>query len=691
MKAFPIPLALLITFGAQAQQDPPFNCAANDLSLSAPPGGYTAEQLARFEAADAELEEFTRRFAETYTPEERNPYIIPVVFHIIHNNGPENISDAQVHDAMRVLNDDFNKRNTDWPTVRLDFRDIVADVGVEFRLARKDPNGNCTRGIVRVQSTLTNNGQGPMRDLSRWPRDRYLNIWVAAYAGSDGVAGYTYRPANATTSNDGIVMVHSYVGSIGTGSTGRSRTLTHEVGHWINLAHTWGNSNTPGEATNCNGDDGVADTPNTIGWRTCNTGGVSCNSLDNVENYMEYSYCFKMFTNGQKTRMIAALNSSTASRNNLWKPTNLALTGLDGTPLLCAAEFNSNMRTICAGGSVTFSDDSYHDPTSRTWSFPGGTPSTSTDANPTVTYAQPGTYSVTLTVSDGTSTLNATTPAYITVLANPGAPVPFSEGFEGYPNIGSSPWAVVNPDNNNTFAITNAAAFSGSNSVRVLNTSAMSGQVDELVSGSFDMSNATSVRITFRYAFAQRATGNDDRLRVHVSNNCGATWSLRQQLRGTLTLNTAGGPVTSSFVPTASQWNLAEIANVSNAFHVSDFRVRFEFESNGGNNLYIDDININGAPVGIDGPVRGGGSALVVVPNPSEDGRAQAVFTLAEAGQARMELLDVLGRRLMLVHEGNLPAGPQRMDLPVAGLQAGLYFVRLQQGARNEAVRFVVK
>jgi len=307
-----------------------------------------------------------------------------------------------------------------------------------------------------------------------------------------------------------------------------------------------------------------------------------------------------------------------------------------------------------------------------------------------VTYSQPGTYSVTLTVSDGTSTLNATIPAYITVLENPGAPVPFTDGFESYPNIGASPWAVVDHNNNNTFAMTTAAAFSGSNSVRVLNTSAMSGQVDELVSGSFDMSAAASVRITFRYAFAQRATANDDRLRVHVSNNCGATWSLRQQLRGTTTLNTAGGPVTSSFVPTASQWALAEIANVSSAYHTSDFRLRFEFESNGGNNLYIDDINIDGS-VGIDDPPLGGGGALTVVPNPSEGGNAQAVFSLDQAGQARMELLDVLGRRLVVVHEGNLPAGPHRVDLPVAGLRAGLYFVRLQQGARNEAVRFVVE
>ena len=250
-------------------------------------------------------------------------YIIPVVFHIIHDNGPENISDAQVHDAIRVMNDDFNRMNPDWVTVRPDFVDLVADVGIEFRLAQLDPQGNCTNGITRTESDLTYEGDQAMTQLIQWPRNRYMNIWVGASA--NGAAGYTNYPwvFNNSPQNDGIVVKYDYVGSIGAGSPGRSRTLTHEVGHWLNLRHCWGNSNDPGLEENCSEDDDVEDTPLTIGWTACIVSGSSCGSpLDNVENYMEYSYCSKMFTTGQATRMLAALTSTIAQRNSLWEPGN---------------------------------------------------------------------------------------------------------------------------------------------------------------------------------------------------------------------------------------------------------------------------------------------------------------------------------------------------------------------------------
>ena len=119
------------------------------------------------------------------------PYIIPMVFHIIHNNGVENITDAQVYDAVRILTNDYTKQNADWPNVRPEFLDIVADVNIEFRLATLDPEGNCTNGITRTVSTQTYDGDFEMTQLIQWPRDQYMNIWVAASAGS-GVAGYTY-------------------------------------------------------------------------------------------------------------------------------------------------------------------------------------------------------------------------------------------------------------------------------------------------------------------------------------------------------------------------------------------------------------------------------------------------------------------------------------------------------------------
>lgn len=676
MKLF-LPSLLLLAIAVpslQAQNgDVPFSCKANDLHLLDPARAEDPALLAQIATLEAELEVFTQEFALDAS-RGGGSYTIPVVFHIIHENGPENISDEQVFDAMRVLNDDFNKLNSDWQNVRPEFLGIVSDVGVNFALAQKDPQGNCTKGITRTVSALTNVGDQDMKDLIQWPRNKYMNVWVCAYA--DGAAGYTYRPGAADffPTGDGIVLLHNYTGAIGTSSPGRSRTLTHETGHWLNLKHTWGDSNEPIVTSNCSDDDSVSDTPNTVGWTSCVLSGISCGSLDNVENYMDYSYCSKMFTEGQKTRMIAALNSGTAQRSSLWTTNNLNATGVGSPAILCAAEFTSSIQEICAGSTVTFSDVSYNSVSSRTWSFPGGTPNTSTDPNPSVTYTTAGNYAVTLDVTDGTTNLSVTTNDLITVLANPGAAVPFNEGFESISSLNGSSWTVYDPDNNNTFQLTNAAAFSGSNSVRLLNTASMTTQLDEFYSEPFDMSNATEIVVTFRYAYAQRNTTNDDRLRLYVSNNCGDTWSMRKQLRGSSDLNTAGGTVSSSFVPSGDQWGYAEVTNISSSYHTSDFRIKFESESYGGNNIYVDDINLNGMPVGLEELSANSGS-LMIIPNPAQD-NAQLLIEMPSSDQVVIDLIDVTGRKLIELYNGNLAGGPQRIDLPISTLRSGVYMVR---------------
>ena len=122
----------------------------------------------------------------------------------------------------------------------------------------------------------------------------------------------------------------------------------------MNLRHLWGNSNSPGDAENCEMDDNVTDTPLTSGWTSCNLDGETCGSLDNVQNYMEYSYCGRMFTEGQRTRMRAAMNSNTAQRNQLWTPENLENTGVNEEPILCEARFNVSRQTICTEIQCSF-------------------------------------------------------------------------------------------------------------------------------------------------------------------------------------------------------------------------------------------------------------------------------------------------------------------------------------------------
>ncbi|MEZ4738363.1 MAG: M43 family zinc metalloprotease [Flavobacteriales bacterium] len=679
-------LVLLAGFSLRAQSpEAEVYCKANDPAMLEEMFRNDPEGLQRVEEVDAWLNTHCRNFVR----ERGNTFTIPVVFHVIHENGTENISDEQIEDAIRILNQDFNKENPDWTAVRPVFLDLVADVGIEFRLAKRDPNGNCTSGITRTVSPLTNQGNSEMTQLIQWPRNMYLNIWVGRSA--NGAAGYTNYPAvlNNQPSRDGIVVQSGYVGSIGTSSPGRSRVLSHEVGHWINLKHCWGNSNEPGLESNCEMDDDVDDTPLTKGWTTCSLNSGSCGStIDNVENYMEYSYCDKMFTHGQADRMIAALTSSVAQRNSLWQPSNLMATGVFEDDMLCEARFTSARQQVCVGQTIRYTDVSFNRVTERTWQFPGGEPFESTEVSPIVSYAEAGTYPVTLTVSDGTTTLSTTTTVAVEVLPNPGTPVPYYEGFENTTTLNTPDWTVYDPDGGNGFVITTATGATGSRSVRLQNTAGSDGRIDELISGPIDLSGITDVEISFRYAFARRQQSNNDLLRFYVSNTCGETWSLRKQLSGISSLATApeqGG----NFLPTADEWALTEITNISGPYEVSNFRFKFQFTSNGGNNVYIDDININGLPLGL--VDRSASEAqLVLRPNPTSAG-AELLIPLNDASALQLSVLDITGRVVVPTWTERRPAGVQSIALPLAELSTGVYvvLVQLPQGART--VRVVVE
>lgn len=272
-----------------------------------------------------ELEKWTSYYAENQQLRSAGTvYIVPTVVHIIHNDGPENISDAQVLSAIDNLNLDFRKKNTDIGQLTAQFKSIAADCEIEFRLAKIDPNGNPTTGIERIKSTTTSKGTDESK-LNPWPRNMYMNIWVVDYYG--GGSGWTTLPSTVNSSSaakiDGIIMRDEYMGRTGT-SYASSRVITHEVGHWLNLMHTYG-----GSFGSC-GDDQVSDTPPTPGNQSCSKSNARCTggALENVENYMDYTFCMKNFTEGQKTRMRAAITSTIAERNKIWQQSNLIATGV---------------------------------------------------------------------------------------------------------------------------------------------------------------------------------------------------------------------------------------------------------------------------------------------------------------------------------------------------------------------------
>jgi PKD repeat protein len=643
------------------------------------------------------LEERTRNFSDTRRDGE--PYIISVVFHIVHNNGIENISDAQVRDCIRVMNEDFTASNAGVNTVNAAFQDIIGNVGVEFRLAQKDPQGNCTNGIVRTVSAITAQGGENLKAVSPiWDRSRYMNVWVCANIES-GAAAYTYYPSTLAGSfgvtNDGIVARHDYVGSIGTSSVGRSHVLTHEVGHWINLAHPWGSTNEPGVASNCDTDDWVDDTPNTVGWTVCNVNGQSCGSLDNVENFMDYSYCHKMFTQGQKTRMLASLTSQVAQRSNLWQEETLISTGVLDTPVLCDADFQATRRDFCAGGSTVFTDNSYNGVSARTWIFEGGVPATSSSESPTVTYPNPGLYSASLLASDGINTATEVKASYIRVLSPGFSALPFAEGFENMNAFdgGVNDVWYINPETaGQNWEITSAAAYSGSKSARVRGRLNGANSTADLYSQTFDLSGVSqNAVLSFKYAHAMRNANSNDRLRVWISRNCGDLWSVRRTITGS-SLATVSGFVPGEFVPqNQSDWQEVTIPNIVSVFLNASFRVRFEFTSGSGNNIYIDDINLVDAAT-----VTSVAASPVVLgtfqayPNPAEGAVALQFETVVHTSGAVLQISDLTGRVVAQHALGDLPAGEYMLEKDLSQLAGGLYVVTLVGDGKPMATQKLV-
>ena len=642
-------------------------------------------------------------------------YKIPVVFHVLHNNGIENISDEQIFDALTILNRDYRLLNADANNVQSEFAGMPADIEVEFLLATKAPNGACFKGITRTKNAISYDGSdgGDQVDAivagndvyqGNWAGNKYLNIFICGDIG--GAAGYTTKPSawSANQMTNGIWVSHNYVGSIGTSSTGKSRTLTHELGHWLNLNHTWGGNNNPGNTSSCSTDDGVQDTPNCIGVQACLINSNTCSSdnaywgfniRDNVENYMDYSYCSRMFTQGQKTRMRAALQSSSTGRANVVSATNLTAVGAGITPYLCKADFQTDRTTICVGDVISFEDDSYNAVTGWSWSFNGGQPATSTAQNVNVTYTQPGIYSVSLTATDGANTDSEIKTNYIRVLPTPGT-IPFWEGFEGYSSLNNLVnWEVVNQENNNAFTIENTTGYGGSQCAKLVNFGQAPSNVDELISSPIDLSiipQTGTVTLSFRYSYRKKTSADYEYLKVFITGDCGDTWVQRKTLGGNqLSTLTA----TSSWKPSSqADWVTVHVTNVTSNYFSQNFKFKFRFEGEGGNNFYLDDINLYaGAPsneivLGIN-EFNESINDISLYPNPT-DGELNVSFSASKNKDMQFQVLDITGK-IIQNNVVNAVQGSNLVLLDTRIFAAGSYFLKIMSDDHFKTLPFVIK
>lgn len=260
----------------------------------------------------AETEVMIRKGATART-KDGAPITIPVVVHVVYSTASENISDSQINSQIDVLNRDYNAANTDKGNTPACWLGLVASIGVHFALANRDPNGVPAPGIVRRQTATTSFGTNDdVKFTARggsdaWPTDKYLNIWVCNLSG--GLLGYAQFPGGPVDT-DGVVILNTAFGTSGTATTpfNLGRTTTHEVGHWLNLNHIWG------DTSDCSGTDHVADTPDAQlpNYNKPSFPHVSCNNGPNGDmfmNYMDYvdDDTMVMFTPGQAARMLATL------------------------------------------------------------------------------------------------------------------------------------------------------------------------------------------------------------------------------------------------------------------------------------------------------------------------------------------------------------------------------------------------
>jgi len=623
---------------------------------------------------------------------------IPVVFHVLYNNSAENVGEEQLLSQLQVLNEDFRLQNSNINTLPSYFEGLEADVEIEFCLAQSTPEGLPFDGITRTQTNLGTFAYGDTQPAKftalggkdAWPRDQYLNFWVCDL--SAGLLGYAQFPGEAADT-DGIVVDYRYTGRIGNIATGvQGRTATHEIGHWLNLRHIWGDGD-------CSADDFVSDTPTADGSNYgCLVGSDSCNDgvndlPDMVQNYMDYSddSCMALFTLGQKERM-RALFVGAGARANLAQSTACIL------PTLGAND--AKLVEI----SNPIADQNYCDdqvPTTiRIRNFGSDnltslTVQTTVDGNVVSNFDWTGNLStgdsenvplgiITLSqgihniefeltnVNGGTDVNLADNTADLTVQVE-GRPLPIQESFEEvtFPPVF---YDVKNYDEERSWQTTNDAAHSGSQSMVIRNfVYGETGAVDDFITPIIDLTGINQPQLEFYNAYARYNSDDTDTLEVLVSADCGETYTSVWKKYGIL-MATAGN-TTSEFVPNENQWK-QNIIDLSDYANQSQVMVKFSAINSYENNLYVDDINItnDGEMVGINE------LSLIhdlnIYPNPTSD-FLNIIVSNESLKDAEISLTNLNGQELLRFNNIQLNTN-EAFKINCSQLSSGLYIVKIK-------------
>tara|TARA_R110002049_G_scaffold260571_2_gene436480 strand:+ start:1288 stop:3444 length:2157 start_codon:yes stop_codon:yes gene_type:complete len=651
--------------------------------------------------------------------------VVPVVVHVIHSNGVGNISLAQIQDGIDKINRDFNKSNADTSQIRSVFANLAGKADIEFRLAKIDPNGQCTEGVTRVNSYLTYNQRNEVKALAQWDENKYFNVWlvnsIRSGGGTGTTLGYAQFPfsTNASTLNTyGIVVRNDEWGGIGTASGGNGRTVTHEMGHCFNLLHTFQS----GCGSSCsNSGDRICDTPPaanetfgcTLSNNTCSNdasgpSAFSTNVPDQLENYMSYDDCQFMFTQNQVSVMRASLaNSAYPWMQNMVSASNLVATGTNDNyvpqncPPIVHIESPNKIILGCVGDTITFTDNySYNGPVqSYNWTLSGATPSTSTDNFPSVVYSAPGKYDYTLAVTGQ----GGTTSQFISqkIIITDGSSTPYNgvlyeEDFQNPLKVFNE-YIVENPTGTTKWERTSTAGFNSSASFRLNNNARTGtifsqgfGEVESFITPSIDMSNVSNPKLEFKIAYQKRSASSSDNIEIQTSTDCGNTWTNRWSFANGDILG-SNGTSQADFIPTtSSQWTTASVFTFQgNLNGQSNVMFKIKYNARDGNNVYIDDLKVFGTSiVGVDENSLDQLN-LSIYPNPTRDD-----FTLSfdnnKATSTNVYLTDITGKRMINVLSSvQLPIGLQKQRIGTESLKAGIYFIVLEQEG-NRVVRKLI-
>ncbi|MGK7394219.1 MAG: choice-of-anchor J domain-containing protein [Candidatus Cyclobacteriaceae bacterium M3_2C_046] len=666
-------------------------------------------------------EERINRLQAFGTREEETTIILPVVVHVIHNGEPygegSNITDEQIISQIEVLNADYGRLNKDTINTPEYFKPVAASLGIQFVLAKRDPTGLLTNGIVRKAGSRTiwhwSNDDAELKSLSYWPAEDYINIWVVNELTNNYLAYATYPVTNLqgiTEPNfnrllDGLVTGYKYFGSKDYGNFPLEspfeygRTITHEMGHYLGLRHTWGDGG-------CSVDDYCEDTPQSSeNYNSeCPQAPVSCGSEDMFQNYMYYTSdaCMNIFTKCQKARMLAVLENSPRRKSLLTSMGAIPPAGfnydlsaariLSPSIISCENDLFPQIEVVNTGLEVinnfmiSYQISGFSKDTLEYSDINLAKGETFIISLPQVNLGS-GNFDFNFNIleveGDEDFELSNNSLNLSFSVNDFDDFIPYKERFQNE-ELDQLHWSVINPNKDTTWQIASASGNGSDNlSAYIDNFNYTSiGTEDWLISPNLDFKFGTAPTMWFKLSYGYR-TDRNDILKILVSTDCGNTFPF-------VVYEKLGQEYSSQnsqeyWEPSTPQdWKLEKV-DLSQFAGEENVRVAFVSTNGNGNVLYLDDIEfyLEDGP----SPALIEDNSFKIYPNPTFNNEFNVSFHLQERDDVYVNVYDTYGKILFSQLFPNTLN--QTYHLTLENYAKGIYMVEIR-GTKVNRIKNIV-